>query len=302
MSFPAVDTLPPIFSSKKKDKTAYLHQPPSIKPNYGKRVRKGLLPKTNISRVLLYDNAMQESILNVQCKYIDHQKRGVKFSYNKNRYAFIDIQKQRQKRHEALAAVYQRMKDAYIAQHGTRYMPVPREEPEIDPFFIHARLAPPINVLCFYLDAQQHDQHQKAKKKAKKDSSSPVHKPTMAEYLYDHERLLKGDNSEFLLYTNSVEDPRFRKLQETLVPPSRSNDGYLQLSPNYCKTQGRVKRWAAVRHRGIVLPPFYRKNQVSSEDSGSPRSVDSPRSSERNELKQTDNTLSDVDVADTATL
>lgn len=288
-----MDTLPPIFSGKKKDKTAYLHQPPSIKPNYGKRVRKSLLPKTNISRVLLYDNAMQDSILEVQLNYLNHQMRGVRFAYRKNRYTFVDIQRQRRKRHEALEGVYQRMKDAYIAQYGTRNMPVPEEEPEIDPFIIYARLAPPINVLCFYLDAQQQDQKSKKKNDKKKFSD---HQPTMSEYLYDHERLIKGDRPELMLYTHSVEDPRFRKLQATLIPPRVPSDGYLQLSPCYYKPEVPVKRWKAARHRGIVLPRFYTRNQVASRESK--RST----SSNWKDSEQHDTTFPDVEADDISSL
>ncbi|XP_045175305.2 uncharacterized protein LOC123536302 [Mercenaria mercenaria] len=268
MAFPPIEPLPEInIWEKKKDKTAYLHKPPTIQPNYGQRGKHSLLPKTNIARVLLYENTMQDNVLDVQLKYLKHQRRSFRFSHRKHRYAFIDSLNHRRKWHEMWEAGYQRMKDAFIAKYGTRYMPVPTPEPEVDPFTIYARLAPPINVLCFYLDSQEPKQTKKEKPKDAQKTLLPPHKPSMDEYLHDHERLINNQDSELRLYTRSTEDPRFRRLEEVLAPPLFRTDGYNQLSPGYCKADAKVKKWAAVRHRGIVLPRFYTRHQVASRDS-----------------------------------
>ncbi|XP_060575876.1 uncharacterized protein LOC132733281 [Ruditapes philippinarum] len=268
MAFPPLQPLPEInVWDKKKDKTAYLHKPPTIQPNYGQKGKRSLLPKTNISRVLLYENTMQDNVLDVQVKYLTKQKRNFRFTHRKLRYAFIDTLNHRRKWHEVWDASYQRMKDAFIAKYGTRYMPVPTPEPEIDPFTIYARLAPPINVLCFYLDSQQGlNQLKKEKQKETHKSLMAPHKTSESEYLQDHERLVNNRDYEPMLYTRSTEDPRFRRLEECLAPPTFNTDGYSQLSPGFCKADAKVKKWA-VRHRGIVLPKFYTRHLVASRES-----------------------------------
>ncbi|XP_052798564.1 uncharacterized protein LOC128230386 [Mya arenaria] len=269
MAFPAVVELPTL-CRKKKDKTAYLNKPPDIKPNYGRLREKSLLPKTNISRVLLYDNAMQDAMLEVEWKYLDHQKRRVRLQYHKNRYAFVDQLKRRKRWHEAWEHGYMRIKDEFIAKYGTKNMPVPEEPPEIDPFFINARLVPPINVLCFYLESQQEEKKKKGSKtkesKAIQDRYS-VHRPTASEYMYDHERLLGATGSVPMLYTHSVEDPRFRNLKESLVPPEYRSDGYIQLSPAFCQHLIKGRKIPKLRYRAIALPRFYARPHAASRDS-----------------------------------
>lgn len=52
----------------------YLQRPPSIVPNYGRK-KHSLLPKSNISRVLLYDNVMQQQMLDVKLNSIKLEKQ-----------------------------------------------------------------------------------------------------------------------------------------------------------------------------------------------------------------------------------
>ena len=266
MAFPPLEPLPEENAwGKKRDKTAYLHKPPTIQPNYGHKNKKSLLPKTHIARVLLYENTMQDNILNVQVKYLTKQKQNFRFTHRKLRYAFIDTLNHRRKWHEVWDASYQRMKDAFIAKYGTRYMPVPTPEPEIDPFRVYARLAPPINVLCFYLDSQQGlNKLQKEPNKGTHKTLLAPHKTSVSEYLQDHERLVNSHDYEPMLYTHSTEDPRYRRLEACLAPPIFQTDGYSQLSSGI--SNAKVKKWA-VRHRGIVLPKFYTRNQVLSRES-----------------------------------
>lgn len=275
MSSLGIEHFPSIFG-KERDKTAYLHRPPTILPNYGKH-RRTLLPKTNISKVLLFENAMQEQLLEVRLKHIQKQQKAVNSKFKKIRYTFVDQQRHRSKWHDIWGQGYQRMKDKYIAEFGTKYMPVPKQETQLDPFFINARLAPPINILCFYLDGlndrkEMLDDRKEMKEdrnemkndrmeiKDTKISITDKHAVTKAEFMYDHERLISGLDTTNLQYSHSIEDPRFRSLKETLVPPLMYTDGYLQLSPGYCKEKGKVKKWASVKSHTIPLPRFYTRN------------------------------------------
>ena len=60
---------------KKTPDPSYMHRPPRIVPNYGKKKRNGPLPKSSISRVLLYDNVTQQQMLDVKLGYLHTEQR-----------------------------------------------------------------------------------------------------------------------------------------------------------------------------------------------------------------------------------
>jgi len=276
---------------KPRDKTAYLTQPPAIKPNYGKK-KKSLMPATNLSKIILYDNAMQDLMLDVEHKYVDTQRRRARLQFHKTRYALVDLLRTRKSRHENWDAGYQKMKDAFIAMYGPDSFTPPEEEiveeepPPIDPFLLHARIAPPINILCFFLEAKQkEEQHKKdiAALKLRLKNKKSKKRKDIAEFMYDYDRLLRErkctTDGE---HENSKDDQRFRDLEETLVPPTYKTDGYMQLSPTYCK-QPYVplkKPVPHLRYRELTLPPFYQKARAAvhegdrSDSSADRKSVD----------------------------
>ncbi|CAG5126522.1 unnamed protein product, partial [Candidula unifasciata] len=51
----------PNSQASQPSKLSYMQRPPAILPNYGKRWKHGRSLKTNLPRVLLYDNATQQS-------------------------------------------------------------------------------------------------------------------------------------------------------------------------------------------------------------------------------------------------
>ncbi|KAL8614124.1 hypothetical protein ACOMHN_026341 [Nucella lapillus] len=51
----------------------YMHRPPRIAPNYGKKPR-GVLPKSSVSRVLLYDNVTQQQMLDVKMNHLKSEQ------------------------------------------------------------------------------------------------------------------------------------------------------------------------------------------------------------------------------------
>ena len=188
----------------------------------------------------------------------------VRWTAEKNKDAFVHLQTRRAKWHDIMESRYQAMKDEFIAHYGTRHMPIPTPEPEIDPFLINARLAPPINVLCFYLDQkpidEDQDWKQQLKKRKREKTLIRAPKATKQTLNMDTDRLIGSLEKTIgnAGYSRSIEDPRFRSLQESLQRLDFPNDGYLQLSPNYIK--GKVPK--AVRlpfHKRVELPEFYRK-------------------------------------------
>ncbi|XP_025087089.1 uncharacterized protein LOC112559851 [Pomacea canaliculata] len=74
----------------------YMHRPPRIMPNYGRKTR-GALPKSNVSRVLLYDNVTQQQMLQVKISHLHVEKRKAGHLLDLHRKSFIIRRLQTQK-------------------------------------------------------------------------------------------------------------------------------------------------------------------------------------------------------------
>ena len=76
--------------TKKKTGTnlKYMNRPPRIIPNYGKKVQ-SVLPKTSISRVLLYDNVTQQQMLDVKLSQIKHEQKKASRLLDLHRKSFV---------------------------------------------------------------------------------------------------------------------------------------------------------------------------------------------------------------------
>ena len=73
----------------------YMHKPPTIPPNYGNQKRT-LLPKSKVSRVLLYDNATQDHMLEIKLAHINIEKERICRVLNLHKRSFTTQQKKRQ--------------------------------------------------------------------------------------------------------------------------------------------------------------------------------------------------------------
>ena len=54
----------------------YMHRPPTIAPNYGSP-RRASLPKSKVSRVLLYDNATQDHMLEIKLAHMNTERERI---------------------------------------------------------------------------------------------------------------------------------------------------------------------------------------------------------------------------------
>lgn len=61
---------------KEEISVKYMHRPPLITPNYG-NPKRSLLPKSKVSRVLLYDNATQDHMLDIKLAHINIEKERI---------------------------------------------------------------------------------------------------------------------------------------------------------------------------------------------------------------------------------
>ena len=72
----------------------YMHKPPTIPPNYGNSKRT-ILPKSKLSRVLLYDNATQDHMLEIKLAHINIEKERICRLLNLNKRSFTTRQKKK---------------------------------------------------------------------------------------------------------------------------------------------------------------------------------------------------------------
>lgn len=72
---------------KEEINVKYMHRPPTIAPNYGNQKR-SLLPKSKVSRVLLYDNATQDHMLDIKLAHINIEKERISRIINLHQRSF----------------------------------------------------------------------------------------------------------------------------------------------------------------------------------------------------------------------
>ncbi|BFZ04173.1 hypothetical protein BsWGS_07212 [Bradybaena similaris] len=78
-------------------KLTYMQRPPTILPNYGKKWKHGRMLKTNLPRVLLYDNVTQQTMLNAQISYIQSQRQKCRRHLEMNIKSFLLWKERKQK-------------------------------------------------------------------------------------------------------------------------------------------------------------------------------------------------------------
>ncbi|KAL8584831.1 hypothetical protein ACOMHN_037536 [Nucella lapillus] len=93
-------------SSKFHQFLSYMHRPPRIVPNYGRKLRGvRVLPKSSVSRVLLYDNVTQQQMLHVKVKHLRSEQIKTERLMDMHRKSFITRRQQRE-RQVAETALY----------------------------------------------------------------------------------------------------------------------------------------------------------------------------------------------------
>lgn len=205
---------------------AYMHNPPRIMPNYGKK-RRSTLPKSNISRVLLYDNATQQQQLDVKLSHIKLEQNRVRRILDLHKRSFLWRQKKRQ----------QNMQDSNIMlpdiqQNNKEYRILSRLSSE---YSLKNTTLPHRTKSAFSIsdlevlklpELQTNGKHVIFKLKEANGQTQIFH-------TIDND----GIFSEFVplhsFYNRASEDPRFQGLEESLVKIDISTDGMNELSPSY---------------------------------------------------------------------
>lgn len=199
--------------------TQYMRHPPTIMPNYGKRKELGV-PKTSLSRVLLYDNITQQQMLDVKLAHIKIEKQRVERQ--------MDLHK-----HSVRSRMIQKRKQ--LQQAGSRSMsrflpPINRDERSTTDMLKHW------SEPSFSLD----DLHLPRKHKKGKEILFRVktkHGRVTMHHSYDENELFTKLFPLHKFYPTVKDDPRFESLEDTLVRLETCLQfaGYVELSPSFNK-------------------------------------------------------------------
>ncbi|XP_060575868.1 uncharacterized protein LOC132733276 [Ruditapes philippinarum] len=205
----------------------YMHRPPLIAPNYGNQKR-SLLPKSKVSRVLLYDNATQEHMLDIKLAHIKIEKERISRIINLHQRSFTMRMNKRQQQILALTAG-SRTKTKSSTANGSK-VENPRERSNVRPksLPVHITKEASSEVLTnednesdnlggIKLPAIDNDKrHVIFKVKAKSGKTEVYH-------TIDDDGFLSDLLPMHSFYPKLTDDPRFRSLQNILVPSELGN-------------------------------------------------------------------------------
>ena len=185
-------------------------------PNYGKRKELGI-PKTSLSRVLLYDNITQQHILDVKLANIKIEKQRIEKQMDLNRHFFRSRMMQKQQQQQA------------GRKHKSRFLPpVSRSESWNS---VSGRL---LNETSFSLeDIRLPRKHKNGKEilfrlKTKHGRVAMFHS-------YDESEIFSKLFPPHTFYPTVKDDPRFHTLKDSLVRLETCFNfaGFVELSPSF---------------------------------------------------------------------
>ncbi|XP_045176175.2 uncharacterized protein LOC123536798 [Mercenaria mercenaria] len=211
--------------------TKYMQKPPLIMPNYGKKSPKLGVPKTSLSRVLLYDNITQQQMLDVKLANIKIEKQRAEYLMGMHRRSFS----------KGLANKRRRQRECTLKEMNQAHLP------EIDLNKKRMSSVPMTPLLrkfsTFSLDDVKlpnigdHKKQIMLKLKTKSGRQKIYHS-------YDESGIFVDFVPIHALYDNVRDDPRFQNLQTALMPPDDENvEGFVILSPSYEKHYPKIPEY-----------------------------------------------------------
>ncbi|XP_048729238.1 uncharacterized protein LOC125646761 isoform X2 [Ostrea edulis] len=205
----------------------YMHNPPTIMPNLGKK-RKSALPKTNVSRVLLYDNVTQQQMLDVKLSHIKVEQHRSSRLLDLHKKSFITRQKRR----------HQRLFDAGLILPEIDPKPKPSSSPPRIPSRVSVksperqRTEITDELETLKLPALEDDENNNKRHVIFKLKDANGH--TQVFHTFDEEN---GIFSEIVplhsFYAKTTDDPRFQGLEGALVKSAARSEGFNELSPSF---------------------------------------------------------------------
>ena len=210
--------------------TKYMQKPPLIMPNYGKKSPKLGVPKTSLSRVLLYDNITQQQMLDVKLANIKIEKQRAEYLMNMHKRSFsIGLASKRRRLRESSLQETNRTHLPNINLNGNRIfseVPVSPLSRRISTFAFDDVKLPNIG---------DHKKQIMLKLKTKSGKRRIYHS-------YDESGIFSDCVPIHALYESVRDDPRFQNLQTALMPPDDDDDvdGFVILSPSYEKRYPKI--------------------------------------------------------------
>ena len=223
----------------------YMQRPPTIMPNYGKNPDKLGVPKTSLSRVLMYDNITQQQMLDVKIANIRIEKQRAEQLFNAHKRTFsiqmkklthcIHQREERQRRREAKAKQVTQFPSLLSQRTCTL---------QIDPVL---RRVSTLSLSDLRLpDIDPHNKHIFLKLQTKSGRRRLFHS-------YDESGMFADAVPMCKFYPAITEDPRFRKLETSLIyPEDEQTAGYAILSPSYANRIPKIPEF--LQESGDVKP------------------------------------------------
>lgn len=204
----------------------YMHRPPLIAPNYGNQ-KKSLLPKSKVSRVLLYDNATQEHMLDIKLAHIKIEKERISRLINLHQRSFTMRMNKRQQQILAQTAGSRPKTKSTV---NSSKMENPREVSTVRPKSLPVHMTKEASSEVLTNEDNQSDnlggiklpaidsdkRHVIFKVKAKSGKTEVYH-------TIDDDGFLSDLIPMHSFYPKLTDDPRFRSLQNILVPSDLGN-------------------------------------------------------------------------------
>lgn len=197
----------------------YIHSPPTIMPNLGKK-RKSALPKTNVSRVLLYDNVTQQQMLDVKLSHIKVEQHRSCRLLDLHKKSFITRQRRR----------HQRLQDAGLILPEIEPKQKPLPSPPKSPERQRTEITEDLETLKLPSIEEDENGNKRHVIFKLKDASGN----TQVFHTFDEEN---GIFSEIVplhsFYAKTTDDPRFQGLEGALVKSAAPSEGFNELSPSF---------------------------------------------------------------------
>lgn len=209
--------------------TRYMQRPPNIMPNYGKKSPKLGVPKTSLSRVLLYDNITQQQMLDVKLANIKIERQRAEYLMNMHKRSFsLGLANKRRKQREY----------GLKETKKTHFPPLDPSKRGKSPTIPPTPLLRRISTLSLNdVKLPSIDNHKKQVVLKLKTKSGK--KRTY--YSNDESGIFVDFVPIHTLYESVRDDPRFQKLETALMPAEDEGvDGFVILSPSYEKKYPKI--------------------------------------------------------------
>jgi len=210
--------------------TRYMQRPPSIMPNYGKKKVDLCVPKTSLTRVLLYDNVTQQHMLDVKLAHIRiEQQRQANLLRLHQRAFTVQAEKRHPKRHKVDTAkpAAPKLPTIYRRRNPDTSSSESKAQSAVSALF---RRCSTFSLKDVQLPLISNHNKQIVLKLKTNDGCRRVF------HTYDENGLFMDVVPLQTFYPDIKDDPRFQNLETSLITPNSDvGAGFAILSPSYVK-------------------------------------------------------------------